>query len=184
MSTLAALWLDLTHPTAALLVRCHLLRLRRRLRAYDEVLYVFEGLLLAIAEHALARSLLSALWALWRRVDLTDSNGMVMGLLMLMGWEQTLVVDDIRWSTGASRLPTPAHGAEHPSLKEDVTVGSMDVDGDTLQQTERGLRQDTVFAESEEMLVTFHGHLPAEVKHVLKNVGERSPYFPSWSNFS
>jgi nuclear pore complex protein Nup133 len=84
-------------------------------------------------------------------------------------------------SKPASRLPTPAHGTEHPSFKEDVTVGSMAVDGDTLQPTERGLRQDTVFAESEEMLVTFHGHLPAEVKHVLKNAGERSPYFPSWS---
>jgi nuclear pore complex protein Nup133 len=74
----------------------------------------------------------------------------------------------------------PAHGADHPSFtKEDVTVGSMDVDEDTLQPTERGLRQDTVFAESEEMLVTFHGHLPTEVKHVLRNAGERSPHFPS-----
>lgn len=45
----------------------------------------------------------------------------------------------------------------------------MDVDDDTLQPTERGLRQDTVFAESDEVLVTFHGHLPTEVKHVLKN---------------
>ncbi|KAF8478553.1 Non-repetitive/WGA-negative nucleoporin C-terminal-domain-containing protein [Russula ochroleuca] len=69
-----------------------------------------------------------------------------------------------------SRLPTPAHSAEHPShIKEDVTVGSMDVDEDTLQPTERGLRQDTVFAKSEETVVTFHGHLPTEVKHVLKN---------------
>ncbi|KAN0123739.1 Non-repetitive/WGA-negative nucleoporin C-terminal domain containing protein [Russula decolorans] len=73
-------------------------------------------------------------------------------------------------SKPASRLPTPAHGADHPSFtKEDVTVGSMDVDEDILQPTERGLRQDTVFAESEEMLVTFHGHLPTEVKHVLRN---------------
>ncbi|KAI9466341.1 hypothetical protein BJY52DRAFT_1367647 [Lactarius psammicola] len=45
----------------------------------------------------------------------------------------------------------------------------MDVDEDTLQPTERGLRQDTTFAKSEEMLVTFYGHLPAEVKHVLRN---------------
>lgn len=82
-------------------------------------------------------------------------------------------------SKPASRLPTPAHGAEH--IKEDVTVGSMDVDEDTLQPTERGLRQDTVFAESEEMLVTFHGHLPTEVKHVLRNAGERSSHSPSWS---
>jgi nuclear pore complex protein Nup133 len=85
-------------------------------------------------------------------------------------------------SKPASRLPTPAHGAENPSfIKEDVTVGSMDVDDDTLQPTERGLRQDTIFAESEEMLVTFHGHLPTEVKHVLRNAGERSPRIPSWS---
>lgn len=48
-------------------------------------------------------------------------------------------------------------------------MGSMDVDDDTLQPTERGLRQDTIFAKSEEMLVTFYGHLPAEVKHVLRN---------------
>ena len=85
-------------------------------------------------------------------------------------------------SKPASRLPTPAHSAEHASLaKEDVTVGSMDVDEDTLQPTERGLRQDTVFAKSEEMQVTFHGHLPTEVKHVLKNAGQRARYFPpSW----
>jgi len=56
----------------------------------------------------------------------------------------------------------------------------MDVDEDTLQPTERGLRQDTVFAKSEEMLVTFHGHLPAEVKHVLRNAGQRLPHFPPW----
>jgi len=79
-----------------------------------------------------------------------------------------------------SRLPTPAHGAEHPSfIREDVTVGSMEVDEDTLQPTERGLRQDTVFAKSEEMVVTFHGHLPTEVKHVLRNAGEHSSHFPS-----
>jgi len=56
----------------------------------------------------------------------------------------------------------------------------MDVDKDTLQPTERALRQDTIFAKSEEMLVTFHGHLPAEVKHVLKNAGECSLYYPAW----
>ena len=86
-------------------------------------------------------------------------------------------------SKPASRLPTPAHSAEHAShAKEDVTVGSMDVDEDTLQPTERGLRQDTVFAKSEEMQVTFHGHLPTEVKHVLKNAGQRARHFPpSWN---
>jgi hypothetical protein len=75
----------------------------------------------------------------------------------------------------ASRLPTPAS-----FIKEDASVGSMDVDEDTLQPMERALRQDTVFAKSEEMLVTFHGHLPSEVKHVLKNAGERSYNFPAW----
>ncbi|KAH9079551.1 Non-repetitive/WGA-negative nucleoporin C-terminal-domain-containing protein [Lactarius deliciosus] len=73
-------------------------------------------------------------------------------------------------SKPASRLPTPAHIVDQsPFIKEDVTVGSMDVDEDTLQPTERGLRQDTIFAKSEEMLVTFYGHLPTEVKHVLRN---------------
>jgi nuclear pore complex protein Nup133 len=88
-------------------------------------------------------------------------------------------------SRPASRLPTPARGAEQSSYaKDDGTVGSMDVDDDTLQPTERGLRQDTVFAKSEELLVTFHGHLPAEVKHVLRNAGEchiTSP--PCWEPF-
>src|SRR5712691_8878798 len=52
-------------------------------------------------------------------------------------------------SRPASRLPTPARGAEQSSYtKEDGTVGSMDVDEDTPQPTERGLRQDTVFAKS------------------------------------
>ncbi len=55
----------------------------------------------------------------------------------------------------------------------------MDVDEDTLQPTERGLRQDTIFAKSEEMLVSFYGHLPAEVKHVLRNAGEPARRFPS-----
>jgi nuclear pore complex protein Nup133 len=80
-------------------------------------------------------------------------------------------------SKPASRLPTPARGVEQSSsMKDDVTVGSMDVDDDTLPQ-ERILRQDTVFAKSEEVLVTFHGHLPTEVKHVLKNAGEHSRHF-------
>ncbi len=83
-------------------------------------------------------------------------------------------------SKPASRLPTPARGAEQSSYtREDDTVGSMDVDEDTLQPTERGLRQDTVFAKSEEVLVTFHGHLPAEVKHVLRNAGERARHLPA-----
>lgn len=82
-------------------------------------------------------------------------------------------------SRPASRIPTPVRGAEQSSLvKENASVGSMDVDEDTLQPTERGLRRDTVFAKSEEMLVTFHGHLPAEVKHVLRNAGEHSRHFP------
>ena len=55
----------------------------------------------------------------------------------------------------------------------------MDVDEDTLQPTERGLRQDTTFAKSEEMSVTFYGHLPAEVKHVLRNAGELARRFPT-----
>ena len=80
----------------------------------------------------------------------------------------------------ASRLPTPARSVDQsPFIKEDATVGSMDVDEDTLQPAERGLRQDTVFAKSEEMFVTFYGHLPAEVKRVLKNAGKPARRFPS-----
>ena len=82
-------------------------------------------------------------------------------------------------SKPASRLPTPARNDQSPFIQEDVTVGSMDVDEDTLQPAERGLRQDTIFAKSEEMLVTFYGHLPAEVKHVLRNAGELARRFPT-----
>ena len=60
----------------------------------------------------------------------------------------------------------------------------MDVDEDTLQPAERGLRQDTIFAKSEEMSVTFYGHLPAEVKHVLKNAGEPTLHFLSPASYS
>jgi hypothetical protein len=99
MWTLVAHWLDLT----ALKARCSLLRFhlrhRHRLRAY-EALPAFEGLHLATAEEPLARGLW-ALWALWYRVALTGSNGMVM---MLMGRVQTLVADDVRWSTGEAPL--------------------------------------------------------------------------------
>ncbi|KAI0273769.1 Non-repetitive/WGA-negative nucleoporin C-terminal-domain-containing protein [Gloeopeniophorella convolvens] len=76
-------------------------------------------------------------------------------------------VGRIASSKPASRLPTPAQG--HEFIREDVTVGSMDVDEDALLPAERVLTQDTVFAKSEEMLVAFHGHLPAEVKQVLRN---------------
>lgn len=82
-------------------------------------------------------------------------------------------------SKPASRLPTPARSAEQSSfVREDDTIASMNIDEDTLQPTERGLIQDTVFAKSEEMLVTFHGHLPTEVKHVLRNAGERARVTP------
>ena len=90
-------WLGLT----GLLARCSLLRLRHRhrLRAY-EVLPVSEGLHLASAEQLLARSLL----ALWRHVALTDSNGVVMGFVMLMGRVQILVVGGVCWLTGEAPL--------------------------------------------------------------------------------
>lgn len=42
----------------------------------------------------------------------------------------------------------------------------MDVDDGALHQ--RGIRPDTVFAQSNEMLVAFHAHLPAEVKQILR----------------
>jgi hypothetical protein len=98
MSTLVAYWLD---PTT-LLARCSLHRHRHRLRAY-ELLPASEGPHLSTAEQPLARSL-SALWALWCRVALTDPSGMVMEFLMLMGRVQTLVMDDVRWSMGEAPL--------------------------------------------------------------------------------
>jgi len=101
---LVAHWLD---PTA-LLMRYSLLLRRRRLHAY-EILPAFEDLTLHLATADLATVEqplrgLSALWALWHRVALTDSNGLVMEFLMLMGQVQTLVVVDVRWSTGEAPL--------------------------------------------------------------------------------
>lgn len=74
-------------------------------------------------------------------------------------------------SKPASRFSTPARGVEHrQSAARDVSVVSgMDVDDGALHQ--RGIRPDTVFAQSNEMLVAFHAHLPAEVKQILRTAG-------------
>ena len=45
----------------------------------------------------------------------------------------------------------------------------MDVDAE--EQTERGLKPQTIFAKSEELEVSLFAHLPSEVKLALKNAG-------------
>ncbi|KAI0065375.1 hypothetical protein BV25DRAFT_1880143 [Artomyces pyxidatus] len=73
-------------------------------------------------------------------------------------------------SKPASRLATPIRGGDRPSLiPEDVSMAGMDVDEGKHLQADRGLRPDTVFAKSQELLATFHAHLPAEVRHVLRS---------------
>lgn len=47
----------------------------------------------------------------------------------------------------------------------------MDVDEGGIAIFERNLKQETVFAKSDELLVTLHSHLPTEVKQVLKVAG-------------
>ncbi|KAI0322245.1 Non-repetitive/WGA-negative nucleoporin C-terminal-domain-containing protein [Amylostereum chailletii] len=74
-------------------------------------------------------------------------------------------------SKPVSRLATPARGGERmPYIKDDVSVVSgMDVDDQQHAELERGPKPDAVFAKSRELTVAFHAHLPAEVKHILKN---------------
>lgn len=47
----------------------------------------------------------------------------------------------------------------------------MDVEEGGIAIFERNVRHETVFAKSEELLVTLHSHLPTEVKQVLKVAG-------------
>ena len=56
-------------------------------------------------------------------------------------------------------------------VEEDGSVASgMEVD-EGQHVFERTLKPDAVFARSKELTVAFHAHLPAEVKHVLRNAG-------------
>ncbi|KAI0362165.1 hypothetical protein OH77DRAFT_1515456 [Trametes cingulata] len=72
-----------------------------------------------------------------------------------------------------SRLSTPARrtGNLPPVLDDDsVLSGSgMDVDDESSEVFERGLKADTVFSKSKEMTVTFYAQLPLEVKQALRN---------------
>jgi hypothetical protein len=48
----------------------------------------------------------------------------------------------------------------------------MDVDDRSLAVSERAQKSEAVFALSEEMVVSFHAHLPVEVRQVLQTAGE------------
>ncbi|KAI0374941.1 hypothetical protein BV20DRAFT_934524 [Pilatotrama ljubarskyi] len=72
-----------------------------------------------------------------------------------------------------SRFSTPARRIGNlPAVKDDESVLSgsgMDVDDESSEVFERGLRTDTVFSKSKEMTVTFYAQLPMEVKQALRN---------------
>ncbi|KAI0831351.1 hypothetical protein BC628DRAFT_1311430 [Trametes gibbosa] len=72
-----------------------------------------------------------------------------------------------------SRFSTPARGAgKLAAVRDDESILSgsgMDVDDDSSEVFERGLRADTVFSKSKEMTVTFYAQLPLEVKQALRN---------------
>ncbi|THH17812.1 hypothetical protein EW146_g3080 [Bondarzewia mesenterica] len=68
-----------------------------------------------------------------------------------------------------SRLGTPARsGTRPPSSSKGSSPApyGMDIDEGLIQ---RALRPNAVFAKSNELLVAFHAHLPAEVKQILRN---------------
>ncbi|KAI0797979.1 hypothetical protein C8Q75DRAFT_801881 [Abortiporus biennis] len=86
-------------------------------------------------------------------------------------------------SKAPSRLGTPArpgqssHQERLQSVRDDESILSgMDVD-EGSDIFERNLRFETVFAKSEELLVSFYAHLPVEVKQILRNADfVRDPY--------
>jgi nuclear pore complex protein Nup133 len=51
-------------------------------------------------------------------------------------------------------------------------MSGMDVDERNLAVSERASKSDTVFAVSEEMVVSFHANLPVEVRQILKSAGK------------
>ncbi|TFY72665.1 hypothetical protein EVG20_g323 [Dentipellis fragilis] len=73
-------------------------------------------------------------------------------------------------SKPASRFATPHRGGERlSSIRDDASVASaMDVDGGGFVHPDRALKADTLFAKSDELHVSFHAHLPPEVKQVLR----------------
>lgn len=73
-------------------------------------------------------------------------------------------------------MGTPFRASERMESVRDDTWSvqeGMDVDQDAVDEivVERGLKFETIFAKSDELLVTFYAHLPTEVKLLLKNAG-------------
>ena len=74
-----------------------------------------------------------------------------------------------------SRLATPlrpdrlsvASQGDHAS-----SISGMDVDDRSLAVSERAQKSESIFAVSEEVMVSFHAHLPVEVRQVLQTAGE------------
>ena len=61
-----------------------------------------------------------------------------------------------------------------PAIRDDDSMLSgsgMDVDDESSEVFERGLKAETVFSKSKEMTVTFYAQLPMEVKQALRNAG-------------
>ncbi|KAH9856929.1 Non-repetitive/WGA-negative nucleoporin C-terminal-domain-containing protein [Lenzites betulinus] len=72
-----------------------------------------------------------------------------------------------------SRFSTPARGgAKLGTVRDDESIMSgsgMDVDDNSSEVFERGLRADAVFSKSKEMTVMFYAQLPVEVKQALRS---------------
>ncbi|KAI0670336.1 Non-repetitive/WGA-negative nucleoporin C-terminal-domain-containing protein [Trametes maxima] len=72
-----------------------------------------------------------------------------------------------------SRFSTPARRTGNlgavPDDESILSGSGMDVDDESSEVFERGLRADTVFSKSKEMTVTFYAQLPVEVKQALRN---------------
>ncbi|KAF8625778.1 hypothetical protein AX15_005170 [Amanita polypyramis BW_CC] len=73
-------------------------------------------------------------------------------------------------SRPASRLPTPA--LDQSPFQEDVSVVSgMDIDESRSILSDKSTKpsHETIFAKSDELIVSFYANSPAEVKRILKN---------------
>lgn len=59
-------------------------------------------------------------------------------------------------------------------MRDDDSIMSgsgMDMDEDSFEIVERGLKAETVFSKSKEMTVTFYAQLPVEVRQALRTAG-------------
>lgn len=75
-------------------------------------------------------------------------------------------------SRAASRMSSVAPSRTTPFAdRMSRATSMMDVDGGGTVYAERSLTQDTVFARSDELVVSFYAQLPVEVKQVLKAAG-------------